>query len=283
MSLGTFGTVGTEGGNTESPSAQHSSAIGGTKKSKVWCFTSFDVTENWQALFLTFIGADAKYCFQQEECPETGKLHIQGVVAFKNARHLGGLIIFDGAMHWERAKSFKASVLYCSDPNKLGACRLTTNVVVPRHPVDPMSGLQMKPWQIDLSEQLSQPPDQRKIIWLWEDTGGVGKTTFCKSYCLKNKDALLVGGRVSDMKYAVSAIVSKRGHGPRVIFFDIPRSRPVDMISWDGLEELKNGMFFSGKYESGMVMYDIPHLVVFANYPPDITRLSGDRWNIKQI
>ena len=39
--------------------------------------------------------------------------------------------------------------------------------------------------------------------------------------------------------------------------------------------------FFSGKYESGMVRYNKPHVIIFANCRPDIEKLSKDRWKVK--
>ena len=44
------------------------------------------------------------------------------------------------------------------------------------------------------------------------------------------------------------------------------------------MEAIKNGCFFSGKYESGMVRFNSPHILVFANEPPERTKLSQDRW-----
>jgi hypothetical protein len=49
------------------------------------------------------------------------------------------------------------------------------------------------------------------------------------------------------------------------------------------MENVKDGLFFSTKYESGMVRYNPPHVIVFANVPPDVTKMSADRWVIKEI
>ena len=42
-------------------------------------------------------------------------------------------------------------------------------------------------------------------------------------------------------------------------------------------------MIYSGKYEGGQIFMDYVHVIVFANRPPDVGKMSADRWNIKQI
>uniref|UniRef100_UPI004049B2EE hypothetical protein n=7 Tax=Pseudomonadati TaxID=3379134 RepID=UPI004049B2EE len=64
--------------------------------------------------------------------------------------------------------------------------------------------------------------------------------------------------------------------------FDIPRSQ-LDYLSYTGIEEVKNGCFFSSKYESEMVLYNSPHIIVFANEEPTYHKLSSDRWNVVDL
>ncbi len=60
---------------------------------------------------------------------------------------------------------------------------------------------------------------------------------------------------------------------------DIPRANEGN-VSYQAIEDLKNGALFSTKYESGMCVFNSPHVVVFANMAPDLNKLSADRWNI---
>ena len=50
-----------------------------------------------------------------------------------------------------------------------------------------------------------------------------------------------------------------------------------DYVNYGALEQLKNGLVYNTKYESGMRMFDTPHVVVFSNFPPDETKISPDR------
>lgn len=69
---------------------------------------------------------------------------------------------------------------------------------------------------------------------------------------------------------------------PSIIIYDIPRTQ-LEYVNYDALEKLKNGMAMSGKYEGGMILMPHPHVVVFANQPPDESKLSSDRWFIHEI
>ena len=92
----------------------------------------------------------------------------------------------------------------------------------------------------------------------------------------------LLSGKATDMKYGIIKYKEKNGVFPDIIIFDIPRSSQ-QFVSWAGIEEIKNGMFFSAKYESDMVVFDNPHVICFANEEPDYNKLSKDRWKVKKI
>lgn len=68
----------------------------------------------------------------------------------------------------------------------------------------------------------------------------------------------------------------KKGRDPQIVIWDVPRS-VEDHISWQAIESVKNGFFYSGKYEGGQCMFDNPHVVIFANIPPPKGHLSEDR------
>lgn len=136
-------------------------------------------------------------------------------------------------------------------------------------------------WQLLLRDKLSSEPDRTTIQWLWEPTGGCGKTEFMRWAVVTKKlgPAICLGGKSTDMKHGVAKMVEGRTF-PRVIFINVVRGNSV---SYPGLEAIKDGIFFSSKYDSGMVCYDPPHVVVFSNAPPDESRLSAHKWDIIEI
>jgi len=95
------------------------------------------------------------------------------------------------------------------------------------------------------------------------------------------KNALYVSGKGADVKHTVSEWIEKNGEID-IILWDLPRTME-DYVSYSAIEELKNGIFHSGKYESKMVLFNSPHVIIFANFPPRESALSADRWKIKRI
>lgn len=95
-------------------------------------------------------------------------------------------------------------------------------------------------------------------------------------------DALCVSGKGSDCKYAIVKCYEIKKKYPQIIIFDVPRTN-IDYINYEAIESIKNGVFFSGKYESAQVIMNCPHVIVFANSMPCQNKLSKDRWVIKEI
>ena len=48
----------------------------------------------------------------------------------------------------------------------------------------------MRPWQQDLETELDGPVDDRKVIWIYDKDGNIGKSAYTKYRCSCRKDAL---------------------------------------------------------------------------------------------
>jgi hypothetical protein len=72
------------------------------------------------------------------------------------------------------------------------------------------------------------------------------------------------------------------GCWPKIIIMNIPRCNEGH-ISYQALEQLKDGLAMSTKYEGGQMCMNSPHVVVFANTPPDMEKMSNDRFNIVNL
>jgi hypothetical protein len=102
------------------------------------------------------------------------------------------------------------------------------------------------------------------------------------TYMIDQMKATEVSGKGADVLCGISSLIEKIGECPPIVIYDIPRSQ-TDYVSYMSIEKLKDGKFFSGKYESGMVRYNRPHIICFANEPPREELLSKDRWIVKML
>ncbi|CAI9729859.1 Hypothetical predicted protein [Octopus vulgaris] len=128
-------------------------------------------------------------------------------------------------------------------------------------------------WQDELLKELVNEPDQRKIIWYADPVGNSGKTYL--SRYLQTLDGIrFENGRSLDLKFMYN--------GQRIVIFDLTRSQEQH-INYEVMESIKNGLICSCKYVSVTKSFEIPHVVVFANYEPDQTKMSADRWDIRTI
>jgi hypothetical protein len=128
---------------------------------------------------------------------------------------------------------------------------------------------------------ISKPANDRIIHWLWSKKGGVGKSMFSKYLCIKH-DALILSGKTKDMFYGIVSYDNDRGYAPETIIIDLSRTS-YDFANYDAIESIKNGLFFSSKYESNMYIMNSPHVFVFANREPDLEAMSKDRWDIMEL
>lgn len=274
-----------------SPSAREEEGNSRQPSSIYWRFTFNNYAEHIKngiagfAAFVDKLNKDGLYVFQKEICPETGTPHLQGYVKFNTKRRPNERYKYytsNGkyAMRWfKSSKNFwnggtGSGPSYClkSESKDPADMHLYTNIdSLNQIEVDEPYG-----WQLKIMEIIKEKPDKRTIHWFWSEKGGVGKTTLAKYLCVNHK-ALYIGGKADDIKCAVAAMEKK----PIIIIMGIPRC--TEHISWKGIEEVKDGLFFSGKYESGMCIYNSPHVIVLANEAPDIDKLSKDRWNIVKI
>lgn len=125
-----------------------------------------------------------------------------------------------------------------------------------------------RPWQQSLINTLQQPADDRHIIWVYDPDGGIGKTRLSRWLC-DNMDAFYTnGGRSIDITYSYN-------HQPIVIFDFVRESE--NFISYATIEQLKNGILSSNKYQSCLKRFKSPHVVVFANFEPSEGKFSRDR------
>lgn len=268
------------GGNTSNPNLSPvTTNQPKDTKTRAWFMT----WNNHPTDFLTILQPledECEKCAYQEETGENGTPHIQGCFYFKNARHFSAMKQIHRGIHWEKCKDILAGLAYCTkEDTRTGIIRFK-NYAPEEKLIDPMEGVTIKPWQQQILDIIKTKPDRRTVNWFWDARGGTGKTSLAIHICMKHH-GLLVGGKALDVKCAVAKWVNEKKPF-KVIIWNIPRSLE-HCISFDAIESVKDGAFFSGKYESDMVMFNPVHVFCFSNFPPPTNMLSNDRWNIVEI
>lgn len=140
-----------------------------------------------------------------------------------------------------------------------------------------------RPFQKDIIDLIDQKEPGRLIHWFYEERGNTGKT-FLGQILHRLRGAIMVGGRASDILHALARVREIVGQDPPIVVIDMSRAQSFPPGLATTIENVSDGLFFSGKYESTMIDMKLPpHVFVFANYEPDISLLSVDRWRIHQI
>ena len=131
----------------------------------------------------------------------------------------------------------------------------------------------LRDWQVDLVSRLAEPPDDRKIHFVVDYLGGLGKTWFQKKLLMEGSDVqVLPTGKRDDMCYAVE-------EGKLIYMINVARGQ-MEYLNYSFLEMLKDGIVHSPKYESCTKIIGPCHVVVFSNEMPDMHKLTEDRYVI---
>lgn len=138
-------------------------------------------------------------------------------------------------------------------------------------PYMPDLGFIPRPWQATLLDKLRGPADDRHIFWITDLAGGCGKSRLAKHLYLEY-GAVNLSGKIADMALCFSKKPAK------IVIFDISRSAAEQSNHlYTMAENLKNGVIFSGKYQSCESRFEPPHVVFFANTHPEQGKWSDDR------
>lgn len=253
---------------------------------------------------------DYRYLVFGREVGGQGTKHLQGTIIFNEAKSLRNVVKLMPGCHVECTRNVDASIKYSKkdgdfneygDPPSQGKrtelqaaveevkkgmslkglrslfpevmCRYGRFIeqVKQDHSRPSVPSIELKQWQSDMVQHLNSQADDRTIHVVIDPVGGAGKSTFCKWLLNALPDVELFGsGKGADIAYACQE--------PRVALFDFARSQD-EYRPWGMVEQIKNGVVFSAKYNSGVKYFKSPHVVVFTNSDVEPGKLSEDRIN----
>ena len=258
------------------------SKLGNTKpvcKGRKWCLTVNNYTEEeYTEMISTFTMKNWLHIVGKEGATDATP-HLQVYIECKSTIRFCTLKKLFPRAHIEKAKGNKEQNLkYCMKEGDFASNMKLPHV--PKPVLDPLEGRELYPFQKDILELIKTPPGDRLIHWYWDNVGCKGKTTLAK-HIRMNHNAVYVQGKAADIKHGVIERIKLMGEVD-IVMMGLPRTYET-FVSYDAIESCKDGMFFSGKYESQDCVFNPPHVIIFANFPPQIDKLSADRWVITRL
>lgn len=230
-----------------------------------------------------------KWCFQLEKGSENERFHFQGRASLKikkRKNELIQLILPEWNIWWQpEGPDEKASEFYvCKEQTRiLGPWSdQDETVYVPKQ----LEGISLRGWQSSLRSDITQF-DTRRIHFIIDENGGIGKSTFCLYMQVFHK-AIRIPSTIDKpddiMQYVCSILVQRKQRKDVYLMLDIPRAtKDKQWHKWlTCIEDIKNGALYDHRYRATQWFIDSPGIAVFANSLPDRSLLSADRWTINR-
>jgi len=132
---------------------------------------------------------------------------------------------------------------------------------------------QPRQWQQQALDLLDKQED-REVLWIVDELGGSGKTYLAKHLIITYDAFYCTNGKSQDVAFAYG--------NEEVVVFDYTRDYEA-YVNYSIIEQFKNGIFFSSKYESTNKFFKPAKVIVFSNFMPNQEKLSSDRWKIYKL
>ena len=243
---------------------------------KYWCSGIFNYSRKDLIELFEMHKHFEKGIIGNEICPKTGNTHCQTFIAFKKP-----------IRPIEAFKEIKTKWIKCSgdEADNEKYCAKDKDFVKFGENFE-------SDWRIHFTELNCKqkkmiteilipvcPKFNRQVLWYWDLKGGYGKT-ITYTYLCDNHKCVVVGGSEKDMKFGLADYIENQGY-PKIICINLEKSK--DKISYTGLEAMLDGIYFNSKYKSGMVRFPRCRVCVFANMPPDETKMGADRFTVTNL
>lgn len=253
-------------------------------KSRAWCFTINNYKPEDIEKTKEFLSS-GEYVFGEEMGDTKNTPHLQGVVRWTNAKTFNSMKKILPRAHLEPCKNWKGSKVYCKKDNKYHTniieLTCTAEDQYKEYIEKKYKNVKWKKWQQTILDIIEQEPSERKIYWFYEEDGNVGKS-FLSKWLDWKYNAIIANGKQSDVYNQYAKFLEEYDTQPTLAIIDIPRSHK-EYVCYSTMEKIKDGLVYSGKYEGKKLRLIPHHLIVFANFEPDRTKLSEDRWMVNYL
>ena len=143
----------------------------------------------------------------------------------------------------------------------------------------------LRPWQAELMKMISKSCSHREVFWICGFNGNEGKSWFQGYLETFYGYARVVRLDLRNKTGNILHTLSKRPLQTTDIFlFNDTRAADHNWQNYEVLEHIKDGSAVSSKYNSSVLTFKTPNLlIVFSNNQPNTAELSRDRWRIYSI
>lgn len=186
---------------------------------------------------------------------------------------------------WEYDNLQDALVNTCTSLNNVGGVIAAFKCKPKDYGMEPK--VDWNPWQQELMNEIENEPNDRNIIWYYDEFGSAGKSFLCKHMGMYRNSFVSTKAKSYHVATMIKHFLEDRSVDDNtymVLIFNFTRQKEQKSEIYDALEELKDGMITSEKY-IGETTYlkKPPHIICLANYLPDVTCFSNDRWDIRAL
>lgn len=138
------------------------------------------------------------------------------------------------------------------------------------------------PWQQEIMDIVNDDPDDRRIVWIYNEVGNAGKSKLQKWLAFRHGARRVPLGTATQIKTAVAD-----GTAKSLYMVNLPRvtgSQESQRDLFSALEEIKDGWVESCMYgKEHQLFMKPPHLLIFSNDVPDLKLASADRWVVYDL
>jgi hypothetical protein len=182
---------------------------------------------------------------------------------------------------WKHNTLQDALLSTCSTLNNVGGVIAAFNCKPSDYGIEP--AVDWRDWQREIIEEIKTRPDPRRVVWIYDPLGNAGKSFLAKHLGQYRGAFVSTKANTYHVATALDEFISKNGQDSvLVVIFNFTRQQENHKI-YQALEELKDGMMTTEKYKGKTMFFPNPHLICMANYIPDVTSMTADRWDIRAL
>lgn len=222
-----------------------------------------------------------RWIFQLEQGEESGRIHLQGRLSFKQARRLSECQKVIKGAHFSPEHDTASGDFYCSkEETRLEGPWSDQDEKRPI-PWDLEKIKEWYNWQTSIFASLNER-DDRIINVLIDPKGGKGKSKVFKFALWKKWAGVIpVIGDAKDIIQAVCSMGVRKAY-----ILDMPRTGESEQHQrsiFKAVEQIKNGVVMDFRHHYKELIMGSPVIWIFTNHEIDRLFLSNDRWKIWKI